>query len=132
MWLAGDKSRPQFTYGLLQSSPLRLSDDVSYFDAEGEEKHILGRDTWRREEFVWRGAGLLSIATSRWRVSGANDGRSLLVVRFSQSLVSPAGIDLIVREGSEIPELRKVVAASTEELGLSPEDFASLGWLGIS
>ncbi len=132
MWLAGDKSRPRFTYELIQTNPLRLSDDVSYLDEEGEEKHILGRDTWRGGEFVWRGTRLLSIATSRWRVSGANQDRSLLVVRFSQSLVSPAGIDLIVREAHEIPELRKVVAASTEALGLSPEEFASLGWLGNS
>ena len=47
------------------------------------------------------------------------------------SFATPAGIDIVIREGSVYPNLRRNVAGSTEELGLSPEEFASLGWLGV-
>ncbi len=131
MWLDGSRLQPQFSYGLLSASPLTLSDEVSFVTPEGEEKQILGKDTLRRGEFVWRGKGVLSIASSRWRVSGADAERTLLVIRFSKSFATPAGIDIVIREGSAYPNLRRIVAGSTEELGLSPEDFASLGWLGV-
>ncbi|MDO7882227.1 hypothetical protein [Antiquaquibacter soli] len=131
MWLSGERLQPQFRYGLLSESPLTLSDEVAYVTTEGEEKQILGKDVLRRGEFVWRGKGLLSFARSRWHVSGADEQRTLLVIRFSKSIATPPGIDLVVREGSSYPHLRRVVASSTEELGLSPEDFASLGWLGV-
>lgn len=131
MWLQGDKLQPQFTYGLLSASPLTLTDEVGYVTAEGEKKEIVGKDVYRRGEFVWRGKGILSIATSKWHVSATDEERTLLVIRFSKSLATPAGIDIVIREGSSYPHLRRVVAASTEELGLSPEEFASLGWLGV-
>ncbi|MGX5680178.1 hypothetical protein [Schumannella luteola] len=131
MWLSGERLQPQFTYALLSQSPLTLSDEVAFVTREGEEQQILGKDVLRRGEFVWRGKGLLSFARSHWHVSGADEQRTLLVIRFSKSIATPAGIDLVVREGSSYPHLRRVVASSTEELGLSPEDFASLGWLGV-
>lgn len=131
MWLDGSRLQPQFTYGLLSESPLSLTDEVSYVTPEGEGKQILGKDTFRRGEFVWRGKGVLAIASSRWRVSASDADRTLLVVRFSKSFATPAGIDIVIREGSTYPNLRRTVAASTEELGLSPEEFASLGWLGV-
>lgn len=131
MWLRGDRLQPQFTYGLVSASPLTLTDSVGYVTPEGEQKEVVGKDTYRRGEFRWRGKGLLSVASSRWHVSGADEARTLLVIRFSKSLVTPAGIDIVIREGSEHPHLRRVVASTTEELGLSPEDFASLGWLGV-
>lgn len=131
MWLSGERLQPQFRYGVLRESPLTLSDEVEYVTAEGETKQILGKDVYRRGEFTWRGKGLLSVARSHWHVSGSDEQRTLLVIRFSKSIATPAGIDIVVREGSSYPQLRRVVASSTEELGLSPEDFASLGWLGV-
>lgn len=131
MWLQGDRLQPQFSYGLVSTSPLTLTDEVSYVTSDGEEKQILGKDTFRRGEFVWRGKGVLSVASSRWHVSGADSDRTLLVIRFSKSFATPAGIDIVIREGSAYPNLRRNVAGSTEELGLSPEEFASLGWLGV-
>ena len=131
MWLKGDKVDPQFTYGLVSSDPLVLSDDVSYTELGDEpaEKHILGLDTWNGDEFVWRGRKLLRLFASHWSVGGLSDDGTVAVIHFTKSLATPAGVDVIVREGTEHPELRAMIAHATEEFGLSPEEFGSLTWL---
>jgi len=128
MWLAGDKLEPRFTYELISEEPLVLSDDVGYVQ-EGEEKHILGRDTWRGDEFVWRGRKLLRPFASHWTVAGISDDGTIAVIHFSKSLATPSGVDVIVREGTHHPELRAMIAHATEEFGLTPEEFGSLTWL---
>ena len=130
MWLKGDRLQPRFRYGLITESPLVLSDEVAWVDAEtGEEKTLPGRDTWRGDEFVWRGTGLLRLVASRWTVAASSDDGTIAVVRFSKSLATPAGVDVIVREDAEHPEVRATIAHSTERFGLTPEDFGSLSWL---
>ena len=129
MWLTGERLDPTFSYGLVSANPLVLSDEVSYSTAEGEQKSIVGQDTWRHEEFVWRGKGLLKIAKSHWSVSGSSEDGHVVAIRFSKSIATPAGIDIIVREGVFQPELRALIARATELFGLSPEDFGSLTWL---
>ncbi len=129
MWLTGERLEPNFTYGLISDSPLVLSDEVEYSTAEGERKSIVGQDTWRHGEFVWRGKGLLKVAKSHWTVSGSSEDGNVVAIHFSQSLVTPAGIDIILREGAEVQELRAMIARDTERYGLSPEDFGSLTWL---
>jgi len=130
MWLRGDRSQPRFSYEVVSREPLVLSDDVSWIDtASGQEKHLLGTDTLRHEEFVWRGKGMLRFASSHWTVAGATDDATVAAIRFSKSAVTPAGIDIIVREGVFQPELRALIARATELFGLSPEDFGSLTWL---
>lgn len=132
MWLAGDRVEPRFTYGLVSSDPLVLSDDVSYVQLGGEkgreEKHILGHDTWRGEGFRWRGRKLLKLVSSQWAVTGMNDEATLAVIHFAKSLATPAGVDVIVREGTEHPNVRATIAHATEEFGLTPEEFGSLTW----
>lgn len=129
MWLTGERREPRFSYELLSSEPLVLGDEVSYVTAEGESKRIVGKDTWKHGEFVWRGKGLLKPFVSRWHVAGAADDGTVLVIRFEQSLATPGGIDIIIREGTAHPELRKAVARDTDAFGLSPEEFGSLTWL---
>ena len=129
MWLTGERLDPSFSYGLISESPLVLSDEVSYDTAEGERKTIIGQDTWNHDEFVWRGKGLLKVAKSRWTVSGSSDDGNVVAIHFSKSIATPAGIDIIVRHGATVPELRAMIARNTEQFGLTPEDFASLTWL---
>jgi hypothetical protein len=130
MWLTRERTTPRFTYELAGENPLTLRDDVSYLTEDGVEKHILGVDKWVRDGFVWRGKGPLKVARSRWTVAGADDASSVLAIRFEKTLFTPAGIDVLVKEGVELPELRSLVARNTEQFGLSAEDFASLTWLG--
>ena len=129
MWLSGERRDPTFTYQVLGTDPLVLSDDVSYLTKDGLEKHILGRDRWYHGGFVWRGKGWLRLVSSHWAVTGASDDGSVLALHFSRSIATPAGMDIIVREGTVHPELRAMIAGSSEDFGLSPEDFASLTWL---
>lgn len=129
MWLRGEKLNPTFTYTMLGTAPLVLDDDVAYSTPDGKLKHVLGTDTWRRDGFQWRGKGLLRPLSSRWSVSGVTKDGTIAAIRFSKSLVTSAGIDIIVREGATPPEPRAMVAIASERFGLSAEDFATLTWL---
>ena len=129
MWLSGERREPRFNYELLSSDPLVLGDEVSYVTPEGEQKRIIGKDTWKHDEFVWRGKGILKPFSSRWHIAGAADDGTVLVIRFEPSLATPGGIDVVVREGTSHPELRKAVARGSAEFGLTPEEFASLTWI---
>jgi hypothetical protein len=129
MWLNRERRSPAITYTLLTETPLTLRDDVSYFTRDNVEKHIVGTDKLAGAGFVWRGKGRLRLLSSRWTVIGTNADASVLALRFDKTLATAAGIDIIVREGSEPDELRSVVARGTEMFGLSAEDFASLTWL---
>jgi hypothetical protein len=129
MWLSGERESPRFTYGLVAADPLTLDDDVSYVTKSGETKHIVGIDRWAHTGFVWRGKGLMRLLSSRWSVIGADDSRAVVAIRFEKTLATPAGIDILVRDGHDIDEVRTLVARNTEQFGLSAEDFASVTWL---
>lgn len=131
MWLRGDRLAPTFDYRLLRASPLRLGDTVSYFTREGAEKSIRGVDRFSRGEFTWRGRGLLGLFRSRWRVVGVDDRGRFAVIRFSKTLATPAGTDVIVPQGSGAEELRRWVGEEVESVGLAREEFASLSWLDL-
>lgn len=128
-WLNGERTHPHLTWELLSQSPLVLSDELSYLDAAGEEKSLVGTATWNWEEFRWRGKGLQRFVSSRWSVSGLSPDGSIAVLHFVKSRLTPDGIDIIVRDGAQVPELRATIAAATEDYGLTPEDFGSLTWL---
>jgi hypothetical protein len=131
MWIRGDRRHPVFEYGLVTAQPLVLTDRVEYVDERRGPRAIPGRDRLRGEgehaHFVWRGAGTLGLLSSRWVVSGL-DG-DVLAIRFERSLVTPAGVDLLSREGVELPELRRRAAEDLDRLGLAVEEFAALTWL---
>ncbi len=129
LWLEGDRLHPVFDYETISAAPLVLRDTVSYLRSDGSGKKIVGVDRWRHDGFVWRGRGLLRVATSRWMVSGMSEDDALAVLRFSKTLFTPAGIDVIVREDSVHSEPRATIASSAEDYGLTAEEFASLGWL---
>jgi hypothetical protein len=129
MWLSGERRDPTFTYDLVSPEPLVLGDTVTYVDAEGATKQIVGQDTWRDGEFVWRGTKLLKLFASHWSVAGASEAGDVLAIRFSKSLATPAGVDIVARQGVQSGPIRAQVAHATEQFGLTPEDFASLSWL---
>jgi hypothetical protein len=131
MWLDGSRLSPKFSYELLAEDPLELGDRVSYVTASGKAKTIVGVDRLRGDEFVWRGKGLLAAFTSRWSVAGVGPDGRFLVIRFSKSIATPAGIDIVVAAGVDSHGLRTLVASAAHEYGLSPEEFASLTWLEL-
>jgi hypothetical protein len=129
MWLNGSRLSPTFEYGLRGESPLVLDDTVAYLTADGARKTITGVDRWRGDRFVWRGTGLLRLFTSGWTVAAASDEKDFAVIRFTKSLATPAGVDVIARAGVTPHDLRTAVAADPERFTLGHEEFAGLTWL---
>tara|TARA_R110002124_G_scaffold75917_2_gene203514 strand:+ start:196 stop:717 length:522 start_codon:yes stop_codon:yes gene_type:complete len=129
MWVDGTRHNPEFSYESVEGDELTLTDTVSYTTRTGEVKTIIGTDRLRGDEFVWRGQGWLKVLTSHWQVVGADDNFDTMVLRFSKSRLTPAGIDVLTRVDSDVPAVRSAVAHATDKFGLSAEDFASLTWL---
>lgn len=127
MWITGERRDPTFEYGVVREQPLTLSDLVSYSDAEGKPKTIKGRDKWSGQGFVWRGSGILGVASSRWEVAAAE--QNVMTIRFEKSIATPSGVDIVLREGFDSATLRTAVAADLPRFGLTLEEFASLTWL---
>jgi hypothetical protein len=132
IWLAGDRLRPQFRYELKSSDPLVFDDVVNYTTGEGMLKTIVGIDRLRTDGFVWRGTRLLSLVTSRWSVVGATEDSNILVIRFVKSVLTPAGVDVVVRDGTDSHAFRTEVAGMSDALGLTHGEFASLSWLELA
>jgi hypothetical protein len=132
IWLGGDRLRPTFRYEVKNADPLVLDDVVSYTAADGTERTIVGVDRYRHGEFVWRGRRRLSLLTSHWSVVGVTDDASIVIIRFSKTLFTPEGVDILVRVGTGSHEFRAIVAAAAEPLGLSTGEFASLTWLELA
>lgn len=133
-WLSGERRDPRFEYAVSAREPLVLSDDLSYVVGTGKRagttKRVVGHNSFDGEGFHWRGTGMLRFFSSRWRIGGASDDGAIAAIHVVASLGTPGGVDIIVREGSPQPELRATIAHSTTEYGLTPEQFASLTWLG--
>ena len=131
---SGQRRDPKVEYELLSRDPLVLSDSVPESAGPGRRaggtKRILGRHTFRGDGFQRRGTGLHRIVSSRWRVAGISPDGTIVVIHFSHSRGAPAGVDIIVREGVDQPEVRAVIAHATERYGLTPEQFATLSWVG--
>ena len=128
MWLSGERRDPAFEYVMLRADPLVLADEVTYTEADGKTKSIRGVDRWNGSGFTWKMNGLRGMfVKSRWEIAGIRQG--LVVLRFEKSVVTPAGVDVIVAEGLDATELRSVIAADPASFGLSFEEFASLTWL---
>ncbi|WP_155368708.1 hypothetical protein [Catellatospora vulcania] len=113
MWLSGRRLQPTFRYGLLPGEPFALSDEVSYRTRRGATKRIVGVDRFDPSTgaFTWRGRGLLRVLSSKWQVEHLSDDRSLVVLSFARSLVTPAGLDVIGRGSGEHPNARERIPA---------------------
>jgi len=128
-WLDGRHGEPRFTFRVAGMSPLRLTETIEFANLDGRPRILAGKTRWVRDEFVWRGSGADALVTRRWSAAGVDETGSILVMRNRRTRAFANGIDILVREGAELGELRTIVASTAAELGLSPEDFASLTWI---
>ena len=128
VWLTGERAEPRLTYELVSREPLVLSHGVSFISAEEDPQPEVWQDTFRDEQFVRRGKGLQRIVPSRWEVSGWGADGAVLALRYFAALRAPSGLDIVVRDSARVPEIRALVARSTEAFGLTPEEFGSLSW----
>lgn len=128
-WLDGRHGEPRFSFRIAGISPLRLIETIEFAESDGRPRTLTGKTRWVRDEFVWRGSGTDALVARRWSAAGIDESGSILVMRYRRTRAVTSGIDLLVREGGDVGELRTLVASTAAELGLAPEDFASLTWL---
>lgn len=127
-WLTGIRIDPMVSYGIASEAPLAMTDEVRFSTPDGKDKVVRGLGRWKQGEFFRRGPGLARLLPSRWAVEGVSEDDNIAVLRFRKSR-SADGIDVLVREGAELPEVRAAIANEPEQYRLSLEDFASLTWL---
>lgn len=128
MWLSGKRLNPSITYQAIPNEPEQLLDLVEYQKHNGKRKSIVGIDTAVQKGFEWRGKGILKLLRSRWSVAGMKE--TILVIRFEASLVTPAGVDVLLKDDADKhTNVKEILANSFEEFGLTSAEFDSLTWL---
>ncbi|MGP5431441.1 hypothetical protein ACTXNW_18805 [Enterococcus malodoratus] len=125
MWLADKRKNPRITYKRTEKNAVELLDLVEY-EANGKTKQIKGIDRLVAEQFVWRGLGILKLLSSRWKVVTVKG--DVLVIRFEKSLVTPAGVDVLVKKGAAIPNLQQRVQEHYKSFGLTLQERNELQW----
>jgi hypothetical protein len=100
MWLKGDKTNPAFNYSLKTKGKIPgLKDEVTYLK-KGKIKSIVGFDTPDHEkntEFVWRGTGLLSMLSSKWKILHFSEKEGWALIFFERTSFTPEGFDVITK-----------------------------------
>lgn len=114
MWLKGDKKNPTFNYTLKEKNDALGLKDIVAYQKNAKRKTIIGFDKPLNEQhtyFVWRGKGILSILTSKWKILHFNREQNWILLRFEKTLFTPAGYDIISRQ----KVLSNAVLASIDE-----------------
>jgi len=100
MWLKGDKTQPTFNYSLkTKGNVAGLKDEVTY-QQRGKQHSIHGFNTPDHEkntEFVWRGTGLLSFVSSKWKILYFSEAEGWALIFFERTRFTPEGFDVITR-----------------------------------
>ncbi|AFK01516.1 hypothetical protein Emtol_0362 [Emticicia oligotrophica DSM 17448] len=121
MWLKGDKINPTFNYEISTKNGKRgLRDEVKYFQ-KGKIKSINGFDEPLNENdlsFEWRGNGLLSVLTSRWKILYFDEQTNWAIIEFEKTLFTPKGYDVICREKQPNELLLEEINKKVKELNL--------------
>lgn len=108
----------------MKSSPLTFKDTVRY-NQKNRIKTIIGVDTLEENEFIWRGAGFLKLLKSKWTIIYIDE--QVLIIKFAKSLVTPAGVDILMRENANVTVDRTYIQKKYNAY-LSKELFSKLTW----
>lgn len=81
----------------------------------------------KKGRFIWRGLGLLKILSDQWEVVTMKD--DILIIRFEKSLLTPSGVDILVRKGKDISNFKDNVEHTYEKLDLRAEEKVEIKWL---
>ncbi|PHK49040.1 hypothetical protein BTJ66_10475 [Staphylococcus edaphicus] len=126
MWTSGKKTNPSITYSILNSDPLKILDKVQY-QSKGKTKSIVGYDTLKKGLFIWRGKGMLKPFTSEWETLYIDS--DILIIKFSSTLVTPSGLDVLLRDRQNAATYKKQLHAHPTSFNLKSETVQELKWL---
>jgi hypothetical protein len=127
-WLNGERLNPVVELRLNSAEPLVLAEQVEFATNEGKGHVVRSHSVWNGSTFVTRKLGIRRPRARRWIMSGASKDGNVIVVKHGSGRSASDGIDVLVREGSDVREVRALVASESERFRLSLEDFASLNW----
>jgi hypothetical protein len=100
MWVKGNRTHPSFNYTLAtKKNKVGLTDEVSY-QKNGRKKLIRGFNTPNHEKntaFIWRGKGILSLLTSKWKILYFSEEEGWALIFFERTRFTPEGFDVITR-----------------------------------
>jgi hypothetical protein len=130
-WLDGERQSVVFDFQVESEDPLVIVELQNFTTPEGKDRQITRVSQWQRGEFQSRGKGIRKALHGRWNVIGFSDDNSVAVLRVERSRGFQEGVLVLVRVGVDASELRSLVAASSDDLGLSPEEFGSLWWFDV-
>lgn len=126
MWTSKKRKNPTIVYNKLSEQPPKFLDTVRY-ETKYSTKKIIGIDTYHSNKFIWRGKGILKILKSEWSILELTE--TILVIRFERSLVTPAGIDILVRDNVEVSDSKQFILESLKDGILKKEEIEYLIWL---
>lgn len=132
VWLSGERRSPALAYDAVAKHPLWLVNSVAYSSVDGYTTRISAVARWRAGRFVSRDSRIHKVFPSKWWVAGSSDDNGVVAIRFAKTRAMPAGINILVRGGQSIADLRALVGKEYGRLGLIPEEFARLTWFAMT
>ena len=105
MWTSVKNHNPQISYSKVSEDSSYLTDTVQ-FEKNDKIRKIIGTDLYQDGKFIWRGKGILKLLKSEWSVIYLSD--DILMIKFEKSMVTPSGIDVLVRKNSKIDSRQEV------------------------
>ena len=122
MWLKGDKINPTFNYTIESKYGITgLKDAVTYLK-NGKEVSIKGFDMPANElntSFIWRSSFLFGWVKSRWQILYYDVVEEWAIIRFSKTLFTKAGEDVIVRDVNIADAIQKSIDYTLKEFGIA-------------
>lgn len=128
-WLDGERSNVMFRFDVQNENPLSIAEHQSFTTADGKDRVISIYSEWVDGVFRSKGRGLLKTGATRWRMGGVSADHAVMILRVATVRGGQDGLLVLVRDGDDHEELRSRIASSAADLGIGPEDFASLSWL---
>lgn len=132
MWLSGLTNPPRYVFSASTESPDKVAESLSYVTLDGQEVVLESANRVSGATFISRGNGMALFATRKWSVSGVSSDGVVVAVRFEKTRSSAEGVNIMVRDGVERPNLRSEVASDIDSFGLEIEEFASITWFGTT
>jgi len=125
MWNDRKKSDITLNYTLVDSSKPYLIDEVKFLK-NGKPKIIKGFDYQAPDDpyrFTWRGKGWMAFIKSEWRMEKFSPEEGWAILRFTKTLFTPAGVDIICRQ----PQMDPNTLENLQEMVKTDSVLAPMG-----
>lgn len=92
-----------------------------------KKKSIEGIEKYKDGQFIWRGKGLLKLFKSTWHIVYLD--ADVLIIKFGSTLVTDAGLDILIQDKNRIQELKEKILHSYTDYKQTKEELEQLEWL---